>query len=236
MFELKAYRVSEGRTGLNTKGYSERDEQRILDVFNRGLLKEFPNPDRVGCPGADVLKRIASREMPLSEGDKWLDHLGSCSPCYGDFLQFQTAHRARRKQTLLAIAASILVVASLSGWAVLRQLKQSLVAQTAVLDLRNRSLSRGGESNPIEPPLEVNRTVKHLTVYLPLGSADGPYDMRVATSAGGAVFTTTTVASLKDGITSLEAAVDLSTASPGQFIFQFRRPDSEWHSYPVNLR
>jgi hypothetical protein len=205
-------------------------------VFNRGLLKEYPNPDRVGCPGSDVLKGIASRAMPLSEAGKWLDHLGSCSPCYRDFLQFQSAYRARRKQTLLAIAASILVVASLAGWAVLRQHKQSLVAQTSALDLRNRSLSRGGESNPVEPPLEVNRGVTHLTVYLPLGSADGPYEMRIATTAGGTVLTTSGVASLKDGIASLEAPVKLTRASPGQYVFQVRRSDSEWSSYPLILR
>jgi hypothetical protein len=174
--------------------------------------------------------------MPLSEADKWLDHLGSCSPCYYDFLQFQSAHRARRRQTLLAIAAAVLIVASLAGWAVLRNQKHPVVAQTAVLDLRNRSLSRGGESNPVEPPLEVNRAVKHLTVYLPLGSPDGPYEVRITTTAGGVVFTTTGLASLKDGITSLAMAVELSAASPGPYLVEVRRPNSEWNSYPVSLR
>ena len=205
-------------------------------MFNRALLKEYPNPERVGCPGSTVLKGIASRAMPLSEADKWLDHLGSCSPCYRDFLQLQSAHRARRKQTLLAIAASILIVASLAGWAVLRNQKPSFVTQTAVLDLRNRSLSRGGESNPVEPPLEVSRAVKHLALYLPLGSSDGPYEIRIATTGGGAVFTATGVASLKDGITSLEATADFSAASPGQYVLQVRRPASEWNSYPLILR
>jgi hypothetical protein len=173
--------------------------------------------------------------MRLSEADKWLDHLGSCSPCYRDFLQFQSADRARRKQIVLAIAASILIVASLAGWAVLRMQKQQLESQTAVLDLRNRSLSRGGESNGVEPPLAVDRSVKHLIVYLPLGSSDGPYDMRIATTAGGDVFSTTTVASLKNGITSLEGKVDLSSALSGQYVFQFRRPNLEWNSYPILL-
>jgi hypothetical protein len=231
-----AKKSSQGGMDLNAKGYSRRDEQRILDVFNRGLLKEFPNPDRVGCPGGDVLRRIASRAMPLSEAYKWLEHLGSCSPCYRDFLQFQAAHKARRRQTLFAIAASILIVASLAGWAVLRNQKQSSVAQTAVLDLRNRSLSRGGESNPVEPPLEINRSVKHLIVYLPLGSAEGPYEIRITTHSAAAVFATTTVASLKDGVTSFETAVDLSSASPGQHAFEVRRPNSEWNSYSLTLR
>jgi hypothetical protein len=173
--------------------------------------------------------------MSLSEADKWLDHLGSCSPCYRDFLEFQSTHRARRKQTLLAIAASILVVASLAGWAVLRKQSQPLVAETAALDLRNRSLSRGGEPNSVEPPLEVNRAAKHLTVYLPLGSTDGPYEVRITTTAGDTVFTMTGVASLKEGVTSLESGVDLSSASPGHYLFQLRRPDSEWNSYPIVL-
>src|ERR1700731_3725239 len=95
-------------SGLNAKGYSDRDEMRILDALGRGLLKEFPNPERAGCPGSDVLRRIASHEMPLPEAEKWLDHLTSCSPCYSDFSHFQAVHRRRRTQRLLAIAASIL--------------------------------------------------------------------------------------------------------------------------------
>ena len=166
--------------GLNAKGYSERDEKRILDALGRGLLKEFPNPDRAGCPGSDVLKRIASHEMPLPEAEKWLDHLTSCSPCYGDFTQFQSAYQRRRTQTFLAIAASILIVVGVAGWALFFKQKGSPGVQTAVLDLRNRSVPRGGEPNPGEQPLEVSRAGERLNIYLPLGSAEGPYEVRIA--------------------------------------------------------
>ena len=57
----------------------------------------------------DVLKKIASHEMPLSEAEKWLHHLGSCTPCYSDFCQFRKAYEIRHKRTLLAVAASILI-------------------------------------------------------------------------------------------------------------------------------
>jgi hypothetical protein len=221
---------------LNAKGYSERDEKRILDALGRGVLKEFPNPDRIGCPGSDVLKRIASHEMPLSEAGQWLDHLTSCSPCYGDFSQFKAAHQRRRTQRLLAIAASILIVVGVAGWALFFKQKGPTVVQTAVLDLRNRSVPRGGEANPGEQPLEVSRGVKRVNVYLPLGSAEGPYELRIATTTGSAIFTTNGVASLKDGVTSIEAAVDLSSASSGRYVLQVRRPNSEWNSYPLLLR
>ena len=221
---------------LNAKGYSERDEKRILDALGRGLLKEFPNPERTGCPGSDVLKRIASHAMPLAEAEKWLDHLTSCSPCYGDFSELQADYRHRRMQTILAIAASILIVVGVAGWALFFKQKGPPVVQTAVLDLRNRSVPRGGEPTPGEQPLEVSRGVKRLNVYLPLGSAEGPYELRIAPTGGSAIFTTNGVASLKDGVTSIEAIVDLSSASSGRYVLQIRRPNSEWNSYPLLLR
>src|SRR5437660_6243560 len=150
-------RDSYREAALNGKTYSRRDERRILDVLGRGLLKEFPNPNRVGCPGAEILKKIASHEMPLSESEKWLDHLGSCSPCYSDFSAFRAVYQRYRTRSVLAIAASILIVAILAGWALFLRQKEPLVAQTAVLDLRNRSIPRGTETNPEEPPLEIAR-------------------------------------------------------------------------------
>ena len=221
---------------LNAKGYSERDEKRILDALGRGLLKEFPNPERAGCPGSDVLRRIASHAMPLAEAEKWLDHLTSCSPCYRDFSELQADYRHRRMQSVLAIAASILIVVGVAGWALFFKHKGPPVVQTAVLDLRNRSVPRGGEVNPGEQPLELSRAVKHLNVYLPLGSAEGPYELRIAITTGSAIFTTNSVASLKDGVTSIETTVDLSSASSGPYVLQIRRPNSEWNSYPLLLR
>lgn len=155
---------------MNAKGFSAREEQRLLDALGRGLLKEFPNPERNGCPGADVLKRIASRTMSLDEAEKWLDHLGSCSPCYSDFSEFRKSHELRQKRKLLAIAASILVVAGIAGWVLLQRHHETLVAQTAVLDLRTRSVPRGTEQNPVEPPLMVNRAAAHWNIFLPFGS------------------------------------------------------------------
>jgi hypothetical protein len=233
---MRQERAEERESVLNSKAYSRRDEKRILDVLGRGLLKDFPNPERIGCPGADVLKKIASHEMPLSEAEKWLDHLGSCSPCYADFKRFREAFERQRRQRWLAAAAVILLTVGVLGWALLHKRNESFVAQTAVLDLRDRSVARGGEPTPGEQPLEVSRAVKRLNVYLPLGSAEGPYELRIAITTGSAIFTTNGVASLKDGVTSMEAAVDLSFASSGRYVLQVRRPNSEWNSYPLLLR
>jgi hypothetical protein len=222
---------------LNTKGYFEKEEKRILDVFNRGLLKEFPNPDRTGCPGSDVLRRIATRQMPFSEGQEWLDHLGSCSPCYSDFLQLQVAFRRRRMRTLLAIAASILIVTGVTGRASFLKQRHAVTTQAAVLDLRNRSVPRGTESNPSsEPPLEISRDAPRLEVYLPLGSSEGAYELEITDQEANTVFTGSGIAKIEEGITSLTLAANLSSVSRGQYVLKLRRAGSRWNSYAMSVR
>lgn len=221
---------------MNTKGYFEKEEKRILDVFNRGLLKEFPNPDRTGCPGSDVLRRIATRQLPFSEAQKWLEHLGSCSPCYSDFLQLQVAFRARRMRTLLAVAASILIVTGVTGWASFLKQGQPITTQAAVLDLRNRSVPRGTESNPPEPALEISRDAPRLEVYLPLGSSEGDYELEITNQEANTVFTGSGTAKIEEGITSLTLAANLSSVSRGQYVLKLRKAGSGWNSYAMSVR
>ncbi len=204
--------------------------------MGRGLLKEFPNPSRTGCPGSDVLKKIASHQMPLSEAEKWLDHLGSCSPCYGDFSQFQAAYERRRMRTLLAIAASILLVAGLAGWAFFPKQKKPLATETAMLDLRTRSLPRGTEANPVEPPLVVSRAAAHWNISLPFGSIDGPYDIRLLAASGELLVSTKADAKLTDGVAVIQISVDLSSRSPGPCVLRLTRNGSQESSYVVELR
>jgi len=205
-------------------------------VLGRGLLREFPNPERTGCPDATVLKGIAAHKLGLADAERWFDHITSCSPCYRDVSQFREAYELRRRRTLLAVAASVLIVASVAGWALAHRRQGTEYAQTAVLDLRNRSVSRGPESNPSERPLEVNRAATHWTIYLPLGSAEGTYDVRIVTLSGEPLVATSGTAKLKDQVTSLYVAANFSPARPGRYVLEFRRAGAEWNSFPILLR
>jgi hypothetical protein len=224
------------RRVLNAKTYSRRDERRILDVLGRSLLKDFPNPERIGCPGSDVLKKIASHEMPLSEAENWLDHLGSCSPCYADFKRFQEAFERQRRRRWLAIAASVLLFASIGGWAFVRWHNGGQTVQTATLDLRDWSVARGAEPNPSLPPVELNRRASRLTILLPVGSAAGTYEIRVVTRSGKPVLDANGTADLRDGITRLQVAVRLRSVSTGSYVLQIRTDALGWNSYPLVLR
>ena len=173
--------------------------------------------------------------MPLAQAEAWLDHLTSCSPCYRDFSRFQKAYQLRRKRTLLAIAASILVIASIGGWALVQWHTKTQIAQTAVLDLRNWSVARGVEPNPGIKPLEASREASRLSILLPLGSTSGAYDIRVVTPVGESVLTVSDTAKLENGITSLQVALRLSSVSPGSYVLQIRKAGLEWNSYPLVL-
>ena len=221
---------------LSDKVYSEKDEKRALNALGRGLLKEFPNPERIGCPDSEVLRGIAFHKVPLAEAEPWLDHLTSCSPCYRDFSQFRAAYELRRKRTLLAVAPSILIVASIAGWALAHRHEGPQYAQSAVLDLRNRSVSRGTEPNPGEPPLELSREVTHLNIYLPLGSPEGPYEVRIVGLSGEPLASTNGIAKVSNYIPMLPVTVNLTSSRPGGCILQVRKSGLEWSSYPLVLR
>jgi hypothetical protein len=174
--------------------------------------------------------------VPLAEAEPWLEHLTSCSPCYRDFSQFREAHQRQRNRTILAVAASILVVASVAGWALVQKRNETRLVQTVVVDLRNRSVARGSEPIPTQPPLEIGRTVSHLDIYLPLGSSEGPYEVRIIRLSGETVTTGRATAQLKAPLTVLDVSVNLSSASPGRYVLQVRTGGLEWSSYPIVLR
>ena len=221
---------------LSDNAYSAKEEKRALDALGRGLLKEFPNPERIGCPGSEVLRGIASHKVPLAQAEPWLDHLTSCSPCYRDFSRFREAFALRRKRVFLAVAASILIVASLAGWALAHRHEETQYAQTAVLDLRNRSVARGTEPNPGEPPLELSRAVSRLSIYLPLGSPEGPYELRIVRLSGEPLASTNGIAKVTNYIPTLPVIINLASYHSGRYILQVRKVGLEWSSYPLLLR
>jgi hypothetical protein len=174
--------------------------------------------------------------MPLAEVERWLDHLGSCSPCYRDFTELRKVREAQGRRTLFAVAASILVAIGIAGWVLIQRHNETVLSQTAVLDLRNRSVSRSPEPNLGEPPLELRRRFSQLNIYLPLGSPEGAYEVRIVTTDGDTILNMGGTARLKDGITSLQMTGKPFLARHGQCTMQIRKPPAEWSSYPLVLR
>jgi hypothetical protein len=73
----------------------EQRYERFKDAVRQTILRNFPNPERRGCPG-DVVIREVARRRNLIEDDAW-QHITQCSPCYATFLQFKDEFRAKRR-------------------------------------------------------------------------------------------------------------------------------------------
>ena len=132
MIRIESRRLLKEQEGLSI------EEKRILDLLGRGLSRDFPNPQRVGCPDSAVLRGVAAHKLPLSEADRWLNHFSSCSPCFQEFTQFRKQAVDRRRTQIWLAAAAVLIVV-VAGWFWMRSRPQVQTAAVVVLDLRGRA-------------------------------------------------------------------------------------------------
>lgn len=129
------------------KKRQRNDNGEFLKLLDRELAVGFPNPNRMGCPGTEILQRLARHQIPISEIDPWIDHLGSCSECFADFNRLRVASRARRRQRIILYAAAACIVLASAGllW---RQLSKGREISTPVAGTSetNSAVTTGGRS------------------------------------------------------------------------------------------
>jgi hypothetical protein len=205
-------------------------------VLARGLSREFPNPERVGCPDSSILRGIASHKLPLAQAAAWFDHLSSCSPCFQDFTKFRKEATSQRRRVQVWLAAAAVLLFAVGGWLWVRTRPFVEATDTAVLDLRNRSVARG--ENPSEngqAPLEIQRTAKHLVLDLPIGSKEGSYDVALLNETGGELSRATGIAKVEDHVVMLRADIDIGSVRPGSYVLGVREPGLEWSRYPARV-
>ena len=87
---------------------ARREEMRLIKAYQRVVLGGgFPNPERAGCPGNEILRAMAFRKLGVDQVNDWIEHLGTCSPCFREYTELRRAggvakacgipkHRSRR--------------------------------------------------------------------------------------------------------------------------------------------
>ena len=168
--------------------------------------------------------------------EPWLDHLGSCSPCFREFKEFRRQSTNQRRRVLTLVATAAVLLFAVGGWLWVRARHSVQTTETAVLDLRDRSVARGqNPSDTGQAPLEIPRTTKHLVLELPIGSKEGPYDVGLITATGNELLRATGTAELRDHINRLRVDVDLSSVGPGTYSLGVRQLSLEWTRYPTRV-
>ena len=57
-------------------------EKELLEAFERIIHGDFPNPQRIGCPGHEALLRLAEGSGHVKQG--LLAHVRRCAPCFDE--------------------------------------------------------------------------------------------------------------------------------------------------------
>jgi hypothetical protein len=66
-------------------------ERELISAFERVTARDYPNPNRVGCPSPDQLRQIAEAGAKINVDIG--DHIGRCWPCVQDLKQLRREKR-----------------------------------------------------------------------------------------------------------------------------------------------
>ena len=69
--------------------------ERLQREYQKGVQDSYPNPERRGCPGAEILDALAARSArfeDIEEDEHW-KHVTHCAPCYGEYLDLRQSCR-----------------------------------------------------------------------------------------------------------------------------------------------
>src|SRR5205823_4543235 len=91
-------------------------DERLLEAGRRYFSTAFPNPDRVGCPGQDILKAIAFRRLEREIAKQWDEHMSHCSPCFNEYMAFREVARRSTRVLALAAVAAVIILVVIAGW------------------------------------------------------------------------------------------------------------------------
>ena len=225
-------------------------EEELLQAARRYVERAYPNPDRVGCPGRQLLESLAQRRSSPADHMQDVDHIGTCSPCFVEYQAIRRAWKRRRMAFAATGVAAAVVVAVFSGIFLFGDrpapapkppaIKPAEIAkeirQKRVIDLRPYERYRGEGRADARRPVILERAMLDLTIQLPIGSEEGKYLFALIDSSGIRRLETSGDAVIKNYITTAEAPFDLRGLSPGPFTLTVRRVGQvEPVTYPIEI-
>src|SRR5260370_39631941 len=84
--------------------------ERVRKELQESALREFPNPERIGCPEPETLDGMSRRIIEMTQAQ--LHHVTHCSPCFQTFLVIRQEMRQRRvvRIRIAAFASAAILV------------------------------------------------------------------------------------------------------------------------------
>jgi hypothetical protein len=240
-----------------------RQEAELIAAAAGVFRTAFPNPERIGCPPQEVLRSVARKGRSTAETESILEHLTCCSPCFTEYERLVHEERVSRNLKILALCASLLITVGLAIWFYasrgepgIREPEPTIVQQpppvveppappqappiqyeVAVIDLRNRAPVRG-EQQPAagEDVASLPRRPLELSVYLPIGSEEGQYELQILREADTPLVAVSGSARFEDRNVVLRLKADLTGLAPGRHLVGIRKGSFRWMYYPITVQ
>jgi hypothetical protein len=226
---------------MDDEQLTSKQDRRMLELLEEAALNDYPNPDRIGCPGTDFLKRLATDRRSISLSDPALDHVASCSPCFREFAGYRDrAKRAKvTRRVAIATGAAFVVAGGTAGFRVVTgKAKQTPATEESYedrdFDMFNDGPERGAaDGQSASPDLPRKRLNLHLT--LPFASPEGDYEVQVMGPNGATGVKASGTAHIVKGKTLLRIRLDLTKLQPNTYTLAIRRIPYDWTSKPVRI-
>jgi hypothetical protein len=224
------------------------EERELLDLLSESALNDYPNPERIGCPGDSFLRQLANDRKSVPIRDARLDHVLHCSPCFREFTAFRAkrGHSSGRgrKEIVFALAAAAVLIVAVAIWIAYTHGNRNHLLETnsnstpivAQIDLQDRSIMRGAPTTPeAKQPLHLPRGQLRLTVLLPFGSDAGTYEVQILRDIQKPLLTAAGSAEIVDGVTKLSVDLNTSALRPGKYMLGVRRLPLDWTYNPITV-
>jgi hypothetical protein len=216
---------------------------RVDDEVDELFSGANPNPDRVGCPGQEVLAALARKRSTMD--DPVYEHIQGCSPCYREFRAFQRASATAvgpsaaslgTRRWFVGVAAVLLLLAiGAVAWRALSVLQRTPISVQAEFDLRPYGASRGDGGNGVKP-LVLRRGLLSLTLILPTGAEPGRYDIQLLDADLRSILNATAQAEIREYRTELRTQLPLSDVAPGRYQLAIRYGNERWRLFPAEVQ
>lgn len=212
----------------------------------------FPNPNRQGCPNHSRLRAIANRDKKLTLADLQASHIVSCTPCFREYERLRRAallSRAARIAAVSLAAVALLFVTARFVWnhadptidqSITKQLptrgnRPRIAPIPLKVDLASFSPRRGVASIDTAKKIHLPRQLLRAEFLLPLGLEPGKYEIQLRDSTGEVLINKSALGRVKEGSTSVELDIDLTSAAHGSFTLMIRPPGLDWRRYPAEV-
>ncbi|HXJ44490.1 MAG TPA: hypothetical protein VNH18_34705 [Bryobacteraceae bacterium] len=218
----------------------EEKFEQISRAVRESILRNYPNPERRGCPGDAVVLSVAAR-TELQADDVW-EHITHCSPCYAELLACKYEFRKKRqhkvrvtRRTLIGLTATAAVAVPVA--IVSRRDDSPGQGIVAEWDLEGYAPTRSIQEEQNRPPFRAPLKSGRIRARLPLGTDEGTYQIEIRrTEEGPALKTTTGNAQIVAGHTTLTFQIDLSNLPAGRYFAAIGGRGKSWRVQPLVLQ